>query len=250
MFKGLGNEGTGMAAFDSDFFADDIETFVDVWLNKNVDINDPNAVAAEKERLRTSDLETIKGRDGMTFQKAYENYIVGKFQTIHSDFYQRKRIEGDGGSFKPDSVVYNVLAGKGVKLGAQVNTANQIASKSGDVIQSYDNVSYYQWDSGREKFKKVTPTTDGDDKVTWHDESYVMNREFQNNPQVLKWVTGASTTTTVDKSEQLLNKLGGGSEEADLSTISTEELNKKMRDRTATDAEKQEWTRRVFMQGE
>mgnify|MGYP003141305771 CR=1 FL=1 len=76
-----------------------------------------------------------------------------------------------------------------------------------------------------------------------------MNREFQNNPQVLKWVTGASTATTVDKSEQLLNKLDG-SEEADLSTISTEELKKKMQDRTATDAEKQEWTRRVFMQGE
>ena len=209
IFKALGNEGVGMAAFDSEYFADGIETFVDIWLNKNVNINDANAVKEEKDRLRNSDLETVTGRDGVTFQKAYENYILEKLKVTHTDYYQRKKNES---GFDSSDSVYNVLAGKGVSLGAQVNTANQIASKSGEVIQSYDNTSYYQWDANKDKFKHVQVNT-GDDSdenpttTTWVDEGYLYNREFQNNPEIMKWITGSSTTTTVDKSTQLLNNL-------------------------------------------
>ena len=67
------------------------EKFIDIWLSENVDIADGDAVAAEKEKIRNADLSTLMGKGGKTFQQAYEDYMVKKYENLQKELRALKR---------------------------------------------------------------------------------------------------------------------------------------------------------------
>ena len=174
--RALGNEGIGMAAFDSDFFGG--EKFIDKWMRNN-GITNPKAIYDEKERLRNGDLGTVKGNDGKTFRKAFEEYIMQYYKSVHSRSYQSKT---------KAPTAYNVIAKKDIPVKDQVAHLKKINDKlEGQIIYSVDGSdSYFTWDpdNSPKKNKKKNENykwTQSDGTVQWKSLEFVKNREISND---------------------------------------------------------------------
>ena len=177
----LGNEGSGMSAFDSEFFGG--VKFIDKWMRDN-GITDPNAIAVEKERLRTGDLGTVTGKGGITFRKAFEDYVMQHYKTIHGKFYQSTKKTS-----KPTA--YNVIAKGEIPVVDQLSQLKKINAKlEGQIIPSFDGTGgYFVWDpNGKTKKEKKNTTAaegykwvnPGDDETQWKSLEFVKNREVSN----------------------------------------------------------------------
>ena len=166
VFESWGNEQIGKAAFDDISFGN--TTFIDVWLEKNVDNWTTNAqgVKDEKDRVRNSDLD-VKGLDGVTFKDAYKKWLSEQFMSKH-DIYSKQTVglKHEGGvdllpttqtyigfEFKPSSkeermqriMVRNILDGK---KSVKIDALRWTMIKGGDgVWRQKDGDTTYETDA-------------------------------------------------------------------------------------------------------